>query len=138
MNDKDIKRFEKKVIKTDKCHFWTAGKTKQGYGMFSYMGKSIPAHRFAYMAFVGEIPDNKIVHQKCNNTYCVNPDHLILKNKSETRKEFYEIRIHREMIFSESIRYLEKLKKIRPDIKKDIEKIIEKINSPEIVRIDTI
>ena len=37
---KAIKRFEKKIIKTKDCHFWTASKTKQGYGMFSYDGKS--------------------------------------------------------------------------------------------------
>ena len=47
INVKAIKRFEKKIIKTKDCHFWTASKTKQGYGMFSYEGKSIPAHRFA-------------------------------------------------------------------------------------------
>lgn len=137
MKEKDIKRFEKKIIKTETCHFWTAGKTRQGYGMFSFNGKSIPAHRFAYIAYKGEILNDKIVHQTCNNTYCVNPNHLILKNKSDTRKNYYDIRINKEMIFNESIRYLEKLKKIRPDIKNDIEKIIEKINKPEIVIIDS-
>ena len=43
--NKAIERFEKKIIKTGDCWFWTASKTKQGYGMFSYEGKSIPAHR---------------------------------------------------------------------------------------------
>ena len=90
------KRFEKKIIKTKDCHFWTASKTKQGYGMFSYEGKSIPAHRFAYMAYVGDIEDTKIVHQSCNNTYCVNPEHLYLTTKSETRNKFYELRISRK------------------------------------------
>ena len=82
--DKAIERFEKKIIKTDDCWLWTASKTKQGYGMFSYEGKSVPAHRFAYQAYKGDIGD-KIVHQQCNNTYCVNPDHLYLTTKSETR-----------------------------------------------------
>ena len=45
MMKKAIERFEKKIIKTNDCWFWTASKTKQGYGMFSYEGKSIPAHR---------------------------------------------------------------------------------------------
>jgi len=131
ITDKDKKRFEKKIIKTEDCHFWTAGKTKQGYGMFSYLGKSMPAHRFSYLLYNGNIKDDKIVHQKCNNTYCVNPKHLILKNKSDTRKNFYHIRINDEMIYNESIRYLEKLKKIRPDLKKDIEIIIQKIKIPD-------
>ena len=51
--NKAIERFEKKIIKTGDCWFWTASKTKQGYGMFSYEGKSIPAHRFAYLAYNG-------------------------------------------------------------------------------------
>lgn len=125
------KRFEKKVIKTDDCHFWVASKTKQGYGMFSYNGKSIPAHRVSYMLYVGDISSNLIVHQTCNNTYCVNPKHLVLKMKSDVRKDFYNIRINNEMIFKESIKYLEKIKKIRPDIKKDVEQIIEKIKKSD-------
>ena len=125
------KRFEKKIIKTKDCHFWTASKTKQGYGMFSYEGKSIPAHRFAYMAYVGDIKDTKIVHQSCNNTYCVNPKHLYLTTKSETRNKFYELRINPEMIFNESIRYLEKLKRLRPDLKEEILILVEKIKKSD-------
>ena len=128
---KAIKRFEKKIIKTKDCHFWTASKTKQGYGMFSYEGKSIPAHRFAYMTYVGEIEDTKIVHQSCNNTYCVNPEHLYLTTKSETRNKFYELRINPEMIFNESIRYLEKLKRLRPDLKEEILILVEKIKKSD-------
>ena len=122
---------QKKIIKTKDCHFWTASKTKQGYGMFSYEGKSIPAHRFAYMAYVGDIEDTKIVHQSCNNTYCVNPEHLYLTTKSETRNKFYELRINPEMIFNESIRYLEKLKRLRPDLKEEILILVEKIKKSD-------
>ena len=131
INVKAIKRFEKKIIKTKDCHFWTASKTKQGYGMFSYEGKSIPAHRFAYMAYVGDIEDTKIVHQSCNNTYCVNPEHLYLTTKSETRNKFYELRINPEMIFNESIRYLEKLKRLSPDLKEEILILVEKIKKSD-------
>ncbi len=137
ITSKDKKRFEKKIIKTENCHFWTASKTKQGYGMFSFNGKSIPAHRFSFMLNKGEIDKNFIIHQTCNNTYCVNPDHLILKEKSEIRKNFYIIRINKEMIFKESIRYLEKIKKIRPDLKDDAENMIEKIkNSYNVLQLD--
>ena len=128
---KAIERFEKKIIKTNDCWFWTASKTKQGYGMFSYEGKSIPAHRFAYLAFKGKIDNDKIVHQTCNNTYCVNPEHLYLTTKSETRGKFYILRINEEMIFKESMRYLEKLKKLRPDLKNMIEDLIEQIQDPK-------
>tara|TARA_B100000809_G_scaffold263134_1_gene315667 strand:+ start:2410 stop:2832 length:423 start_codon:yes stop_codon:yes gene_type:complete len=124
-------RFEKKIIVTNDCWFWAASKTKQGYGMFSYDGKSIPAHRFAYIAYKGSIEQDKIVHQSCNNTYCVNPEHLYLTTKSETRNRFYELRINPEMIFNESVRYLEKLKKLRPDLKYDIEELVNQIEDPK-------
>ncbi len=124
-------RFEKKIIVTNDCWFWAASKTKQGYGMFSYDGKSIPAHRFAYIAYKGSIEQDKIVHQSCNNTYCVNPEHLYLTTKSETRNKFYELRINPEMIFNESVRYLEKLKKLRPDLKHDIDELIDQIKDPK-------
>ena len=128
--DKALERFEKKILKSNDCWFWTASKTKQGYGMVSYDGRSIPAHRFAYIAYKGTIEQNKIVHQSCNNTYCVKPEHLYLTTKSETRNKFYELRINPEMIFNESIRYLEKLKKIRPDLKIEIEKLVGQVKNP--------
>ena len=41
------------------------------------------------------------------------------------------------MIFSESIRYLEKMKNLRPDLKEEILILIEKIKKPEkIYKID--
>jgi len=128
--NKAVERFEKKILKTDYCWFWTASKTKQGYGMFSYSGKSIPAHRFAYQIYKGNIGD-KIVHQQCNNTYCVNPEHLYLTTKSETRGKFYILRINEEMVFKESIRYLEKLSKLRPDLVTDIVNLIDEIKMPK-------
>jgi hypothetical protein len=129
--EKAKSRFEKKIIKTNDCWFWVASKTKQGYGMFSYEGKSIPAHRFAYIAYNGVIEQNKIVHQSCNNTYCVNPNHLYLTTKSETRNRFYELRINPEMVFKESVRYLDKLKKLRPDLKSSIIELINQIKDPK-------
>ena len=62
--------------------------------MFSYQGKSIPAHRFAYEHFRGGIPDKHIVHQVCQNNCCVNPDHLIICTKSESRLKYNSTRIH--------------------------------------------
>ena len=44
---KAIERFNIKVNKTNDCHVWNAARQKQGYGMFSIDGKSMPAHRFS-------------------------------------------------------------------------------------------
>jgi len=92
---KPIDRFLTKIVegKTG-CWEWTAARTQHGYGMFSYQGKSIPAHRFSYIHHKGDIPDGQIVHQTCQNNCCVNPDHLTLCTKSETRLKYNSTRIH--------------------------------------------
>ena len=72
---KEVDRFRTKFSNSSEngCWTWIASKTQQGYGMFSYRGKSIPAHRFAYIHYKGEIPSKHIVHQTCQNNGCVNP-----------------------------------------------------------------
>ena len=56
-NTKKIKdRFLKKVDLSEthtKCHIWLASKNKTGHGMFSVMGKTIPASRYSFMMFKG-------------------------------------------------------------------------------------
>ena len=69
---KAIDRFNSKVSKTENCHIWTAARQKQGYGMFSYDGKSLPAHRFAYLLHKGDIAENMVVHQTCENNAAIN------------------------------------------------------------------
>ena len=95
---KEIDRFLTKISKNtgSECWTWTASKTQQGYGMFSYQGKSIPAHRFSYIHHKGNIPWGNIVHQTCQNNSCVNPEHLIVCTKSESRLEYNSTRIHPE------------------------------------------
>ena len=98
VNMKPIDRFLAKVSMPQSsathCWAWKASRTQQGYGMFSYQGRSIPAHRFAFEHYKGEIPDKNIVHQVCQNNCCVNPDHLIICTKSESRLKYNSTRIH--------------------------------------------
>lgn len=47
-----------------------------GYGRFGVNKKRILAHRFAYMWFVGSIPDGSVINHKCRNKSCVEPSHL--------------------------------------------------------------
>jgi len=93
---KEIERFRTKFNNSSNtgCWTWIASKTQQGYGMFSYLGKSIPAHRFAYIHYKGEIPNKHIVHQTCQNNGCVNPELLITCTKSESRLKYNSTRIH--------------------------------------------
>lgn len=67
------------------CREWT-GRTHESaggnlYGMVytaSKDGQGIAerAHRVAYRLFVGPLADDDLVCHKCNNTICVEPDHL--------------------------------------------------------------
>lgn len=80
-SDADICNFWKRVNKTDSCWLWT-GKPHRadawGYGRVSACGKTIKAHRFAYILAYGAIPDSVLVRHSCDNPMCVRPDHLML------------------------------------------------------------
>ena len=133
---KAINRFNIKVNKTDDCHIWNAARQKQGYGMFSIFGKSIPAHRFAYLLHNGDIAENMVVHQTCENNGCVNPNHLVLQTKSQNKKSYTSVRISRGMIEKESVKFLYRLRNIRPELEKEIDALLallvtEKIKEEE-------
>ena len=121
---KAINRFNIKVNKSDNCHNWNAARQKQGYGMFSYDGKSMPAHRFAYLLYKGDIAENMVVHQTCETNDCVNPEHLVLQTKSQNKKSYTSVRVSKEMIEKESVKFLYRLRNIRPDLQPEIDAIL--------------
>lgn len=78
-----VERFWSKVLKgsADECWPYTGSITNSGYGEFTTgRGKCHLAHRFAYEAAIGPIPDGLTIdHVKtrgCNRKDCVNPNHL--------------------------------------------------------------
>lgn len=81
LHSRDLDRFWSKVQKTDDCWVWTASLDGCGYGQFAMKsedGKWRPkkAHRLAYEAVVGPIPDGLEPDHTCGNPACVRPDHL--------------------------------------------------------------
>ena len=128
---KAIERFNIKVNKTNDCHVWNAARQKQGYGMFSIFGKSIPAHRFSYLLHKGNIAENMVVHQTCENNGCVNPAHLVLQTKSQNKKSYTSVRVSKEMVERESIKYLYRLRNLRPDLQAEIDAILMKLITEE-------
>ena len=93
--------------------------------MFSYDGKSLPAHRFAYLLHKGDIAENMVVHQTCENNACVNPEHLVLQTKSQNKRSYTSVRISKEMVERESIKYLFRLRNLRPDLEKEIDNLLQ-------------
>ena len=74
-----LARFWAKVHKTETCWLWIASVNLKGYGMFHLprpVGRRIHAHRFAYEAVVGPIPDGLVLDHLCRTSLCVNPAHL--------------------------------------------------------------
>ena len=130
-DSKKIKdRFLKKVDQSEahtKCHIWLASKNKTGHGMFSVMGKTIPASRYSFMMYKGEVANHEVVTQTCFNPSCVNPEHLELSDKRRLGKR---ISVNPAQLETGSINFLVRLKKERPDLVDKIEELINEINNP--------
>jgi hypothetical protein len=76
------------IDKSADCWNWTGAKDR-GYGKAWFSGKSLLAHRFAYETFVGPITEGSVVHHKCANTLCCNPDHLQLTTHHDNLAEMF-------------------------------------------------
>ena len=81
--DKDLpSRFWSKVNRNGptadhmdtRCWIWEGSKGGRKYGTFHWSGKTMAAHRVAFLLAYGEEPD--MVLHKCDNKLCCRPDHL--------------------------------------------------------------
>ena len=131
IDSKKIKdRFLKKVDQSEShttCHIWLASKNKTGHGMFSVLGKTIPASRYSFMMHNGNVADHEVVTQTCFNPSCVNPEHLELSDKRRLSKR---ISVNPAQLETGSINFLVRLKKERPDLVDKIEELIKEIQNP--------
>ncbi len=82
-------RFWSKVIigAADECWEWTASRTPQGYGRFSFEGGGKYAHRAAWILLHGSIPDGMCICHHCDNPACVNLEHLYLGDAKSNRQD---------------------------------------------------
>lgn len=61
------------------CWLWMAYRNHDGYGIFGNSQRKRPtdiAHRLAYLALVGDIPEALVLDHLCCNPACCNPAHL--------------------------------------------------------------
>lgn len=91
-------RFLSKLDKSGDCWIWTGYKLN-GYGRFDINDRNkIYAHRYAYNLWVGEVPDDSVVHHKCSNRACCNPDHLQLTTQQDNLAEMFARRAYEKRI----------------------------------------
>lgn len=78
-------RFWRLVDRSDpeECWVWLGTVLNNGYGRFNRGDRHVVAHRFAYEAAVGPIPEGLDLDHLCRNRRCVNPAHLEPVTRSE-------------------------------------------------------
>ena len=88
IDQKVLDRFWEKVnIKgSDECWEWIASKAT-GYGLFSYRGRLVTAHRFIWELSNGLIPKGGWICHTCDNKLCVNPNHLYLGDRASNARD---------------------------------------------------
>lgn len=70
------------------CWLWEGSRHSHGYGLFHRGGSCGGyAHRFSYEMANGPIPTGLEVRHTCNNTSCVNPDHLVVGTHKENMED---------------------------------------------------
>lgn len=88
--------LEKSVPVGTGCRFWVQKPDRDGYTRVKFQGKRYGAHRLAYEAFVGNIPDGFDVHHDCGYAHCVNPLHLRALSKEDHRALHADVEALRE------------------------------------------
>lgn len=77
-----LERNSERIPFTD-CVIWIGAWQNKGYGQTRYEGKTILAHRAAYIVHIGKIPDGLFVLHKCDVPSCINPQHLFLGTQKD-------------------------------------------------------
>ena len=72
------------------CWEFAGNRDRRGYGRLSGGGRRMTfAHRMAYRAWSGPLPDDALVCHECDNPPCINPAHLYLGTQGDNMGDAY-------------------------------------------------
>jgi hypothetical protein len=72
----DTERITRNVlVNANGCWVWTKYRDRNGYGRLYVGNRVVLAHRFAYEAFIGPVPNGLPLDHLCRNRACCNPRH---------------------------------------------------------------
>lgn len=81
-------RFLDKIkIKDNGCWTWTGAIFHHGLGQLRIKNKNVSAQRLAWELFKGKFPDGMMFDHACEKGFCLNPDHLSLREKRRPIEE---------------------------------------------------
>lgn len=81
-------RLERMSKVDGECRVWTASRDRYGYGRITIRPRGVlPAHRVAWEAAHGPIPEGMVIRHKCDNPPCVNVAHLELGTTADNQRD---------------------------------------------------
>ncbi|MGW2864269.1 HNH endonuclease signature motif containing protein [Streptomyces sp. NPDC001205] len=96
MDEREVARMHiERSIKAGSCILHPAARN-QRYATITYKRRRYKAHRFVFAALVAPLHDGEVVHHKCANKRCINPEHLqsitTVENNAEMMQRHYYLK----------------------------------------------
>lgn len=101
------------------CWLWLQRPDKNGYGHIRIGDSKLIVHRASWAAFNGPIEPGAHVLHRCDNTSCVNPDHLFVGTRSDNMRDMVRKGRHGSARTAKGATYIGSLNKWQASIKID-------------------